>query len=42
MKFLVRLAQFHEDFRRAELEALAELHGIDVEIVEYSKDVRTS
>ncbi|KAI4164103.1 MAG: hypothetical protein LQ342_002339 [Letrouitia transgressa] len=37
MEYLVRLVQVHETFRRPELEALADLAGVDVEFVEYSK-----
>jgi tRNA (guanine10-N2)-methyltransferase len=39
-EYLVRLAQVHESFRKAELEALAELTGIKMEIILYSEDVR--
>jgi len=39
-EYLVRLAQVHESFRKAELEALAELTGIEMEIILYSEDVR--
>jgi len=39
--FLVRLVQWHETFRKAELEALAVLAKIRLEIVEYSDDVST-
>ena len=40
--YLVRLAQIHESFRKAELHALAELAGVEVEIVSYNDDVGTS
>ncbi|KAF9695855.1 hypothetical protein EKO04_005887 [Ascochyta lentis] len=36
--YLVRLAQIHESFRKAELRALAELAGVELEIVEYDDD----
>ncbi len=39
MEFLIRFAQAHETFRRPELEALAIVHGISLEIVEYSEYV---
>ncbi|KAI9728657.1 MAG: hypothetical protein M1828_002763 [Chrysothrix sp. TS-e1954] len=35
MQYLVRLAQAHETFRRPELEAVADLLGIDLEILRY-------
>jgi hypothetical protein len=38
--YLVRLAQVHESFRRAELVALAELAGVEIEFVSYHEDVR--
>lgn len=37
-EYLVRLVQVHESFRKAELEALAELAGIEMEIILYSED----
>lgn len=40
MQYLIRLAQMHETFRRPELEALAVLHNVDLEILEYSDQVR--
>lgn len=40
MEYLIRLAQMHETFRRPELEALAVLHNVDLEILEYSDQVR--
>jgi hypothetical protein len=40
MEYLVRLAQMHETFRRPELEALAVLHNVDLEILEYADEVR--
>lgn len=36
MNYLVRLSQFHEDFRLAELHALAELHKIPITILSYT------
>ncbi|KAI5303592.1 hypothetical protein KEM56_007388 [Ascosphaera pollenicola] len=37
MEYLIRLAQVHETFRKPELEALAALHGIDVQFVFYDE-----
>jgi tRNA (guanine10-N2)-methyltransferase len=39
MEYLIRLAQMHETFRRPELESLAELHNVDLVILEYSDEV---
>ena len=39
MEFLVRLIQIHETFRKPELEALAKLANIDLDIIAYSKYV---
>ncbi|KAJ4380811.1 hypothetical protein N0V86_004173 [Didymella sp. IMI 355093] len=36
--YLVRLAQIHESFRKAELRALAEIAGVELEIVRYDDD----
>lgn len=38
-EYLVRLAQIHESFRTAELHALAELAGVELEIIKYDDDV---
>ncbi|KAJ0329424.1 hypothetical protein COL5a_003982 [Colletotrichum fioriniae] len=38
MEFLVRFSQAHESFRLPELQALADLEGIDMKVVEYSLD----
>jgi tRNA G10 N-methylase Trm11 len=38
-EYLVRLAQVHESFRKAELQALAELAGVEIEFVSYNEDV---
>lgn len=38
-EYLVRFAQVHESFRKAEITALAEVAGIPFEIVEYNDDV---
>lgn len=38
--YLVRLVQVHESFRKAELLAVAEIAGVDIEIVEYNDAVR--
>jgi tRNA (guanine10-N2)-methyltransferase len=37
--FLIHFAQIHETFRKAELEALAQLHDIPLEWKEYSDSV---
>lgn len=37
--YLVRLVQVYESFRKAELEALADLAGIPLEFVSYDEDV---
>ncbi|KAF9887812.1 hypothetical protein FE257_009618 [Aspergillus nanangensis] len=37
MEYLIRFAQTHETFRRPELEALASLQGIDLEILFYDR-----
>lgn len=39
MDYLIRFIQMHETFRRPETEALAELHGIEIEWLFYSDDV---
>ncbi|KAF6834504.1 RNA methylase family protein [Colletotrichum musicola] len=38
IQYLVRFSQAHESFRIPELQALADLEGIDVKVVEYSPD----
>lgn len=38
-EYLVRLVQMHEDFRKAELIALAEVANVNIEIVQYQEDV---
>ncbi|KAL9624828.1 MAG: hypothetical protein Q9160_000874 [Pyrenula sp. 1 TL-2023] len=38
MHFLIRLAQVHEAFRRAELEAVATIAEVDLEIVSYNAE----
>ncbi|KAK1625394.1 S-adenosyl-L-methionine-dependent methyltransferase [Colletotrichum phormii] len=38
MEFLVRFSQAHESFRLPELQALADLEGIDMKVIEYSLD----
>lgn len=37
--YLVRLVQVHESFRKAELLAVAEIAGVEIEIVEYDDAV---
>lgn len=39
MEYLIRFAQSHESFRRPEIEALADLAGIDLEILFYDGSV---
>jgi tRNA (guanine10-N2)-methyltransferase len=39
MEFLIRFGQTHESFRVAEIQALAELEGIHLEIIDYRADV---
>lgn len=39
MEYLIRFIQTHETFRLPEIEALAEIEGITLEIVSYSLDV---
>lgn len=39
MEYLIRLVQIHETFRLPELQSLATLEGVALEIVEYSDDV---
>ena len=40
MEYLIRLVQAHESFRKSEIEAIAELSGLDLEIISYAEDVR--
>lgn len=39
MEFLIRLAQWHESFRVAELKAVATVIGADIEIISYEDAV---
>lgn len=39
MEYLIRFAQVHESFRKAEIEALAALVGVNVEFLVYTEDV---
>lgn len=39
MEYLIRFAQAHESFRKAEIEALAALVGVNVEFLVYTEDV---
>ena len=39
MDYLIRFVQFHENFRKPEIEALAELTNVKIEWVFYSDDV---
>lgn len=38
-EYLVRLVQVHESFRKAELQALADVAGVGIEFVKYNQDV---
>ena len=40
MEYLIRFVQTHESFRQPEIEALASLENIEVNIVNYRADVR--
>jgi tRNA G10 N-methylase Trm11 len=42
MEYVIRFTQSHETFRLAEIEALAVLEGIEIEILSYSLNVSTS
>jgi hypothetical protein len=42
MEYLIRFAQVHESFRRPEIQALAALAGIDLEIISYNEFVGAS
>jgi tRNA (guanine10-N2)-methyltransferase len=37
--YLIRFAQAHESFRKVELQALADLAGVEVEFTKYEEDV---
>lgn len=39
MDFLIKFAQIHESFRKAEIESLAVVEGLDLVILEYDTDV---
>lgn len=39
MEYMIRFTHVHEEFRLAEVEALAVLEGIDLEILSYSHAV---
>lgn len=38
-QYLIRFVQVHESFRKAEIEALADLLRIELKFLEYSEDV---
>lgn len=40
MDYLVRLAQCHQSFRQAEIQALATVNDLELEFVTYSDNVR--
>jgi tRNA G10 N-methylase Trm11 len=40
MEYMIRFTQTHETFRLAEIEALAVLEGIKLEVLSYSPSVR--
>lgn len=39
MEYLIRFAQFHETFRLPEIQSLAALEGINLEVIHYSLEV---
>lgn len=39
MDFVIKFAQAHESFRLAEIQALAVIEGVDLEVLEYRDDV---
>jgi tRNA (guanine10-N2)-methyltransferase len=39
MEYIIRFAQVHETFRQPEIQALASLHNIDLEIISYDETV---
>jgi tRNA G10 N-methylase Trm11 len=40
MDFLIRFVQVHKEFRQAEIEALAAIAGVAVQVLSYLDDVR--
>ena len=42
MEYMIRFTQVHETFRLAEIEALAVLEGIKLDVLSYSPSVRYS
>ena len=42
MEYLVRFVQMHETFRQPEIDALADLEGLEIDWVSYSEDVRAT
>jgi tRNA (guanine10-N2)-methyltransferase len=42
MEYVIRFTQCHETFRLAEIEALAVLEGIELEVISYRLDVSMS
>ncbi|KJZ73263.1 hypothetical protein HIM_07267 [Hirsutella minnesotensis 3608] len=38
MDFLIKFAQTHESFRRAEIEALAVIEGVDLQVIQYTNE----
>lgn len=38
-EYLVRLVQMHESFRKAEIQALADIVGVTVDFIKYDEDV---
>ena len=41
MNYLIKFAQVHEDFRLAEIEAIATSLGIHLSVINYSPEVRS-
>jgi tRNA (guanine10-N2)-methyltransferase len=40
MDYLIKFAQCHEDFRLAEIQAIAAVECIDLSVLEYSNEVK--
>lgn len=39
MEYLVRFVQLHETFRVPELQAVASIAGVDMQVLDYDQDV---
>lgn len=42
MDFVIKFASEHESFRLPEIEALADLEGVDLKVKEYNSEVRNT